>query len=140
MRILEIDFNWGFTTTCQQRKGTRFFFYLLFSFFFCFLIFSVIRRNPPPLLSASPSETIDDSVGHHGVFSVFSVSRALETYQEDNMIWMLITVRRGQHDLDADYRHKRTALPQNSLFNSSILGSLLPLPLVPYQHLFVSSW
>ena len=56
------------------------------------------------------------------------------------MIWMLITVIRGQHDLDADYRHKRTALPPKSLFNSSILGSLLPLPLVPYQHLFVSSW
>ncbi|KAL0763490.1 hypothetical protein Bca101_079641 [Brassica carinata] len=40
------------------------------------------------------------------------------------MIWMLITVRRGQHDLDADYRHKRTALPQNSLFNSSILDAV----------------
>ncbi|KAH0871433.1 LOW QUALITY PROTEIN: hypothetical protein HID58_078455, partial [Brassica napus] len=42
------------------------------------------------------------------------------------MIWMLITVRRGQHDLDADYRHKRTALPQNSLFNSSILDNFSP--------------
>ncbi|KAL0827599.1 hypothetical protein Bca101_051277 [Brassica carinata] len=42
------------------------------------------------------------------------------------MIWMLITVRRGQHDLDADYRHKRTALPPNSLFNSSILDNFSP--------------
>ncbi|KAL0668160.1 hypothetical protein Bca4012_030864 [Brassica carinata] len=40
------------------------------------------------------------------------------------MIWMLITVRRGQHDLDADYRHKRTALPPKSLFNSSILDAV----------------
>ncbi|CAN7008816.1 unnamed protein product [Brassica rapa subsp. trilocularis] len=40
------------------------------------------------------------------------------------MIWMLITARRGQHDLDADYRHKRTALPPNSLFNSSILDAV----------------
>ncbi|KAG5405005.1 hypothetical protein IGI04_011124 [Brassica rapa subsp. trilocularis] len=42
------------------------------------------------------------------------------------MIWMLITARRGQHDLDADYRHKRTALPPNSLFNSSILDNFSP--------------
>ncbi|CAN7012596.1 unnamed protein product [Brassica oleracea var. botrytis] len=42
------------------------------------------------------------------------------------MIWMLITVRRGQHDLDADYRHKRTALPPKSLFNSSILDNFSP--------------
>ncbi|XP_033131239.1 uncharacterized protein LOC117126658 isoform X2 [Brassica rapa] len=105
-------------------KAPDFFFYFLFSFFFCFLIFSVIRRNPPPLLSASPSETIDDSVGHHGVSSVFSIRRALETHRNDSMIWMLITARRGQHDLDADYRHKRTALPPNSLFNSSILDAV----------------
>ncbi|XP_033131238.1 uncharacterized protein LOC117126658 isoform X1 [Brassica rapa] len=107
-------------------KAPDFFFYFLFSFFFCFLIFSVIRRNPPPLLSASPSETIDDSVGHHGVSSVFSIRRALETHRNDSMIWMLITARRGQHDLDADYRHKRTALPPNSLFNSSILDNFSP--------------
>uniref|UniRef100_M4F0V6 Uncharacterized protein n=1 Tax=Brassica campestris TaxID=3711 RepID=M4F0V6_BRACM len=42
------------------------------------------------------------------------------------MIWKLITARRGQHDLDADYRHKRTALPPNSLFNSSILDNFSP--------------
>ena len=94
----------GFHNRVSAKERHQMFFSLFFSLlFFCFLIFSVIRRNPPPLLSASPSETIDESVGHHGVSSVFSVKRALETHREDSMIWMLITVRRGQHDLDADY-------------------------------------
>ena len=125
MRILETDFNGGVShPRVSKGKAPDFFFYFLFSFFFVF--------------SFSPSF---DEIHH--LFSQLLHQRRSTT---------LSVITACPPCSPSDEHSKSTertswfgcwlpsALPPNSLFNSSILGSLLPLPLVPYQHLFVSSW